>query len=152
MSALDGTSVRSTLSARPLPERARFMVAVHSMPMSAVAAAGIVAVVTVAFVSGRVLAVNLRFDIFVDSTEIARALGAVSFLSIAAIVAAILLGRRALDSLRDSERLARHVTTLVVGVAYLHLVLWGTRTIAASVAAASAASPAEFLPALFWWG
>ena len=144
----------STLSLvpRPLSGRERVTVAVQSMPAAALASAGIALVLTVAFVSGRVLAVNLSYDLFVDATDTARALGAVSFLSVVAIVAAIGLGHRGLAGIRESERTTRHITTLVLGVAYLHLVLWVTRTMSAAVAAASSGSGADFLPSVFWWG
>lgn len=141
-----------SLVPRPLSTRQRVSVALQSMPASALAAAGIAAILTAGFISGRVLAVNLNFDVFVDSTDLARTLGAVSFLSIAAIVAAVGLGHRALATIRPSEVLTRHITTIVLGVAYLHLVLWVTRTISASVAAASTFSGSDFLPSVFWWG
>jgi len=129
----------------------RFIVVLEQLPPAALAAAGVVAVQTVAFVAGRVLAVNLMYDVYIDSTETARMLGAVSFLSIVAIVAAIALGRRGLTAIPVDDRVTRHLATVVLGAAYLHLILWVTRTVTASVAAAST-STAQFLPNVFWWG
>jgi hypothetical protein len=37
-------------------------------------------------------------------------------------------------------------------VAYLHLVLWVTRVIAAAMASAEAQSAAMLMPNVFWWG
>lgn len=107
---------------------------------------------SVAFVAGRVLAVNLNYDIFVDTTELARMLGSISFLSIVAIVAAMLLGHRGLRSIPEGRHLSRHVMNVVLGVAYLHVILWFTRVISASIAVAEIQSSALFMPNVFWWG
>ncbi|MEZ5191016.1 MAG: hypothetical protein R2717_09455 [Schumannella sp.] len=136
---------------RPVSSWRRFVLAVEALPPAAIASTGIVTIVTVAFVAGRMLAVNLTFLHYIDTTETARTMGAVSFMSIVAIAAAIITGHRGLRSLRDSERVARHATTVVLGVAYLHLVLWTTRVLTASIATASSSS-AMFMPNLFWWG
>lgn len=117
-----------------------------------VAAAGLVAIQTVAFFSSRILAVSLTYDFFVDSEPTARALGAVSFLSIVLISSAIVLGHAALRASLGSSIWMRQAAAITVGLAYLHLILWGTRVIAATFAASSAGSGAAFLPNLFWWG
>ncbi|MBX3194235.1 MAG: hypothetical protein KF727_03940 [Microbacteriaceae bacterium] len=140
-----------TVVPRPVSSWRRFVLAVEALPPAAVASAGIVAIVTVAFIAGRILAVNLTFLHFIDTTETARMMGSVSFLSIVAIAAAILTGHRGLRALRASERVGRYATTAVLGVAYLHLVLWTTRVLTASIATASTTS-ALFMPNLFWWG
>ena len=46
----------------------------------------------------------------------------------------------------------RQAAAIAAGAAYLHLILWGTRVIAAAFAASSAGSGAQFLPNVFWWG
>jgi hypothetical protein len=141
-----------TVVPRPVSTRANIKAELEQLPPTALAAAGLVMVQSVALIAGRVLAVNLNYDLYVDSTETARALGAVSFMSIVAIVAAMLLGHRGLRGIPASRPMSRHVTTIVLGVAYLHLVLWCTRVISASVAVASVSSCAQFLPNIFWWG
>ncbi|HWM34997.1 MAG TPA: hypothetical protein VNR36_12245 [Pseudolysinimonas sp.] len=141
-----------TVVPRPASGYARARAALHELPVAAVAAAGLAAVQSVAFVAGRVLAVNLNFDIFVDTGDLARGFGIVSFLSIVAIVAAMLLGHRGLAAIPSQRQLSRHIATIVLGVAYLHLILWFTRVISASVAAASLQSSALFMPSVFWWG
>jgi hypothetical protein len=143
---------RLSIVPRPVSTRVRVNAALSALPATVVAAAGLVVIQTVAFVAGRVLAVNLVYDRFIDSTETARLLGAVSFLSIVVIAAAIALGHRGLRSIPDSERLSRQVTAIVLGAAYLHLVLWVTRVLAASVAASSVQSSALLMPNVFWWG
>ena len=44
------------------------------------------------------------------------------------------------------------VFAIVLGVTYLHLILWATRVIAASIASAEAQSAALLMPNIFWWG
>jgi hypothetical protein len=107
---------------------------------------------TIAFFAGRVLAVSLTFDVFIDSTETARVLGSVSFLSIVLIAGAIVLGHRGLHAIPESQRATRHVTAIVLGVTYLHLILWATRVVAAAVASSSIGSSALFTANVFWWG
>jgi hypothetical protein len=141
-----------TVVPRPATFFARLRAALEELPPAALAAVGLVIVLSVAFVSGRVLAVNLNYDIFVDSTELARALGSVSFLSIVAIAAAVLLGHRSLGAIPGDRHLSRHIMTVVLGVAYLHVILWFTRVLSASVAAASVQSSSLFMPNVFWWG
>ena len=143
---------RLTVVPRPVSTRERVSAALESLPPVVVAAAGLMAIQTIAFFAGRLLAVNLSYDIFVDSTEIARALGAVSFLSVVAIAAAIALGHRGLRAIPDSQRLTRQATAVVLGVAYLHLILWITRVMAAAIAASSVQSSALLMPNVFWWG
>jgi hypothetical protein len=147
-------ALRPVLTVVPPPPSARVRVraALEQLPPAALGAIGIVAVMSVAFVAGRVLAVNLRYDLYIDSTETARALGAVSFLSIVAIAAAIGFGHRGLRAIPASQSLSRHVATVALGVAYLHLLLWCTRAISASVASTSVQSASAFLPNVFWWG
>lgn len=143
---------RLTVVPRPVSPRERATRALQSLPATVVLAAGLMAIQTVAFLAGRLLAVNLTYDVFIDSTETARALGIISFLSIVVIATAIVLGHRGLRSLRDSERLARQVTAVVLGVAYLHLILWVTRVATAAIASATVQSSALLMPNVFWWG
>jgi hypothetical protein len=147
-------ALRPALTVVPPPPSARVRVraALEQLPPAALGSIGLVVIMSVAFVAGRVLSVNLAYDTFVDSTETARTLGAVSFLSIVAIAAAIGFGHRGLRAIPASQTLSRHVATAVLGVAYLHLVLWFTRAVSASVAAASMDSASAFLPNVFWWG
>jgi hypothetical protein len=143
---------RLTVVPRPASTRARFDAVARELPPAVVLAAGLMAIQTVAFVAGRVLAVNLTYDVYIDSTETARALGAISFLSVLAITAAIALGHRGLRGIPDSHGLTRQVTAIVLGAAYLHLILWVTRVLAAAVASAGAESSAMLMPNVFWWG
>ncbi len=46
----------------------------------------------------------------------------------------------------------RQAAAIVTGAAYLHLILWVTRVIAAAFAVASGGSSGHFLPNVFWWG
>jgi hypothetical protein len=141
-----------TVVPRPATSYARARSALEQLPPAALASAGLVVVLSVAFVAGRLLAVNLSYDIYVDTTELARALGSVSFLSIVAIVAAMLLGHRGLALIPERRRLSRHIMTVVLGVAYLHMILWFTRVITASIAVTEIQSSALFMPNVFWWG
>ena len=79
-------------------------------------------------------------------------LGTVSFLSIVLIAGAIVLGHRGLRAVPESRRATRHITAIVLGVAYLHLILWVTRVAAAALAASSLGSSALFTANVFWWG
>jgi hypothetical protein len=117
-----------------------------------VAAGGLVAIQTVAFFGSRMLAVSLTYDLFIDSTPRATTLGALSFLSIILIATAIVLGHAALRAVQGSSIVMRQAAAIVAGAAYLHLILWGTRVIAAAFAASSGGSSALFLPNVFWWG
>jgi hypothetical protein len=143
---------RLTVVPRPVPTSERVRAVVRDMPPAVVAAAGLMAIQTVAFLAGRLLAVNLTYDMFIDSTETARVLGALSFLSIIVIVGAIAFGHRGLHAIPDTERLTRQVTAIVLGVGYLHLILWITRVITAAIATASVQSSAMLMPNIFWWG
>ena len=143
---------RLSVVPRPVSTTERFRTVLSELPPAVVGAAGLMAIQTVGFLAGRLLAVNLTYDVFIDSTDTARVLGAVSFLSIIVIVGAIALGHRGLRAIPDTERLTRQVTAIVLGVAYLHLILWVTRMITAAVATASAQSSAMLMPNVFWWG
>jgi hypothetical protein len=123
--------------------------AVATLPVTVVAAAGLVAIQTAAFFAGRVLAVSMSYDFYIDSTETARALGAVSFMSIVAIAATIALGYRAL---RRTSGLARQVAGIALGAGAVHLVLWLARVVGAALAASTSGSSSAFLPSIFWWG
>jgi hypothetical protein len=143
---------RLTVVPRPVSSLDRARTVLSELPTAVVVAGGLMAIETVAFLAGRLLAVNLNYDMFVDSTSIARVLGVVSFLSILVIAAAIALGHRGLRLIPDSQRITRHVTAIVLGVAYLHLILWITRVIAAAIASSEAQSAALLMPNVFWWG
>jgi hypothetical protein len=136
------------LSVRPT----RLSRTLASMPPTLVATTGLVVIATVSFFASRILAVELTYDFFIDSTPTATALGALSFLSIVLISTAIVLGHAALRATRDSNVWMRQVAAIAAGAAYLHLILWGTRVVAAAFAASSAGSGAHFLPNVFWWG
>lgn len=143
---------RLTVVPRPLSSTQRLRAAVAELPPAVVAAAGLMAIQTVAFFAGRLLAVNLSYDLFIDSTETARVLGSISFLSIVVIAGAIALGHRGLRAIPDSHRFTRQLTAIVLGAAYLHLILWVTRVASAAIAAASVQSGAMLMPNVFWWG
>jgi hypothetical protein len=143
---------RLTVVPRPVSTRERINSAVNQLPPAVVVAAGLMAIQTVAFLAGRLLAVNLSYDVFIDSTETARAFGALSFLSIVVILGALILGHRSLITLASGDRVALLVTAITLAVAYLHLVLWFTRVLTAATAAASLQSSAMFMPSIFWWG
>ena len=127
----------SVVPSRPVAERS------PSVPPALVATAGLVVIQTVAFFGSRILAVSLSYDFFVDSTPTATALGALSFLSIVVIASAIVLGHAALRASRDSSVWMRQAAAIAAGAAYLHLILWGTRVIAAAFAASSAGTGAS---------
>ena len=143
---------RLTVVPSPLPATRRARALLATLPPAVVAAAGLMMIQTIAFFAGRLLAVSLNFDVFIDSTETARMLGSVSFLSIVTIAGAIVLGHRGLDAIPESRRATRHLTAIVLGIAYLHLILWVTRVVAAAVAASSMGSSALFTANVFWWG
>ena len=126
--------------------------ALASLPPALVAAAGLVVIQTVAFFGSRILAVSLSYDFFVDSKPTATALGALSFMSIVLIASAMVLGHAGLRATQGSSIWVRQAAAIVAGAAYLHLILWGTRVIAAAFAASSAGTGAQFLPSVFWWG
>ena len=125
---------------------------IASLPPALVAAGGLVLIQTVAFFGSRLLAVSLTYDFYVDSTPTATALGALSFLSIVLVSSAIVLGHAALRGSRGSSVWGRQAAAIVTGAAYLHLILWATRVIAAAFAIASGGSSGLFLPNVFWWG
>lgn len=143
---------RLTVVPSPLSTSSRARALLATLPPAVVAAAGLILIQTIAFFAGRVLAVSLTFDVFIDSTETARVLGSVSFLSIVLISGAIVLGHRGLRAIPESHRATRHVTAIVLGVTYLHLILWATRVVAAAVASSSIGSSALFTANVFWWG
>ncbi|MGN6502719.1 MAG: hypothetical protein ACTHKX_07435 [Pseudolysinimonas sp.] len=143
---------RLTVVPRPVSSWDRARQVLAQLPPAVVAATGLMAIQTVAFFAGRLLAVSLTYDFFVDSTGTARVLGAVSFLSIVVIASAIALGHRGMRVIPESQRITRHVTAIVLGVSYLHLILWVTRVVAASIASAEAQSAALLMPNIFWWG
>ncbi|MEO5920727.1 MAG: hypothetical protein ABIQ01_06245 [Pseudolysinimonas sp.] len=130
----------------------RLSLSVASLPPALLATAGLVVIQTVAFFGSRILAVSLTYDFFVDSTPTATVLGGLSFMSIVLISSAIVLGHAALRASRDSGVWMRQAAAIATGAAYLHLILWTTRVVAAAFAASSAGSGARFLPNVFWWG
>jgi hypothetical protein len=132
-----------------VPRLSQVRDAVAGLPVTVVAAAGLIAMQTAAFFSGRVLSVSMNYNFYIDSTETARVLGAVSFMSIVVIAAAIALGHRAL---RGTSGLARQVAGIAFGAGSVHLVLWLARVVGAAIAATSAGSSSAFLPSIFWWG
>jgi H+/Cl- antiporter ClcA len=140
------------LSLAPSRPRAGISQAIASLPPALVATAGLVLIQTVAFFGSRLLAVSLRYDFYVDSTPTATALGALSFLSIVLVSTAIVLGHAALRASLGSSVWLRQAAAIVTGLAYLHLILWATRVIAAAFAIASGGSSGLFLPNVFWWG
>jgi hypothetical protein len=142
---------RLTVVPRPASPTARARAVLAELPAPVVASAGLVVILTVAFLAGRMLAVSLSYDFFVDSSGTVRALGSVSFVSIVLVVGAIVLGHRGMRVIPDTQRLTRHVTAIVLGAAYLHLVLWVTRVMAAALASAEAQSAAMLMPNVFWW-
>ncbi len=125
---------------------------IASLPPALVATAGLVLIQTVAVFGSRLLAVSLTYDFFVDSTPTATALGAVSFLSIVLVSSAIVLGHAALRGSSGSSVWVRQAAAIVTGAAYLHLILWATRIIAAGFAVSSGGSSGLFLANVFWWG
>ncbi len=132
--------------------RAGISQTVASLPPALVATAGLVLIQTVAFFGSRLLAVSLSYDFYVDSTPTATVLGALSFLSIVLVSSAIVLGHAALRATLGSSVWLRQAAAIVTGLAYLHLILWATRVIAAAFAIASGGSSGLFLPNVFWWG
>ncbi len=122
------------------------------LPQALVATAGLVAILTVALICGRLLAVSLNYNFFIDPVPMATALGAVSFLSIVVVSSAIVLGHAALRATQDSGIRIRQAAAIVTGAAYLHLILWATRAIAAAFAVSNGGSSGLFLPNVFWWG
>jgi hypothetical protein len=136
------------LTVRP----SRLSRALASASPALVATAGLVLIQTVALISSRILAVELTYDYFIDSTTTATVFGALSFLSIVLVSSAIVLGHAGLRASRESSVWMRQAAAIAAGAAYLHLILWGTRVIAAAFAASNAGSGAAFLPSIFWWG
>ena len=151
-SVLLPTAPRLTIVPTRVSRSAGLSHSIASLPPALVATAGLVAIQTVAFFGSRILAVELTYDFFIDSTPTATALGALSFLSIVLISSAIVLGHAALRATRDSSIWMRQAAAIVAGAAYLHLILWGTRVVAAAFAASNGGSGAHFLPNVFWWG
>jgi hypothetical protein len=125
---------------------------IASLPPALIATTGLVVIQTVAFFGSRLLAVSLSYDFYVDSTPTATALGAVSFLSIVVVSSAIVLGHAALRASQGSSIWMRQAAAIVTGAAYLHLILWVTRVIAAAFAVSNGGSSGLFLPNVFWWG
>ena len=125
---------------------------IAALPPAVLTATGLVAILTVAALSSKLLAVSLRYDVYTDTSGIARALGSISFLSIIAIALAIALARRGMQAIEAAERTTRQVTAVVLGVAYLHLILWIARVAAAALATSEAQSAALLMPNVFWWG
>jgi hypothetical protein len=115
-----------------------------------VLATGLVIMVTAGMFSGKLVAVTLSSLMFVDTTSSARLLGSVSFLAIVPIAATIALLHRSLRTLPAAQRLTKQVAIFVLGLGYLHLVLWLSRVAAAAMA--STGSPSSFMPNMFWWG
>ena len=98
------------------------------------------------------MAVELSSLMFIDTSGSARFLGTVSFLSIGLIAAAIALLRRGLHATPAADRIGRTVATVALAGAYLHLVLWFSRAVAALMASGADGSLAAFMPNVFWWG
>ena len=143
---------RLTVVPRPVSQRDAFRAAVARLAPSVVAAAGAVLILTVATFSSKLVAVELSSLMFVDTSGSARFLGTVSFLSIVLIAAAIALLRRGLRATPAADRIGRTVATVALAGAYLHLVLWFSRAVAALMASGADGSLAAFMPNVFWWG
>ena len=143
---------RLTIVPARVPRTRGLSQAIAGLPPALVATAGLVVIQTVAFFGSRILAVSLSYDFFIDSTPTATALGALSFLSIVVVSSAIVLSHAALRATGESSIRVRQGAAILAGAAYLHLILWATRVIAAAFAAASAGGSGLFLPNVFWWG
>ncbi len=142
---------RLTLAPSRAP-RAALSRSIASLPQALVATAGLVAILTVALFCGRLLAVSLSYNFYIDPVPMATALGAVSFLSIVVVSSAIVLGHAALRATHGSGIRVRQAAAIVTGAAYLHLILWTTRVLAAAFAVSNGGSSGLFLPNVFWWG
>ena len=143
---------RLTVVPRPVSQFETLRKGLVRLNPRVVTAAGLIAIETVAFFSGRVLAANLNTLMYIDTALEARIFGTLSFLSIVLIAVVIVLGHLALRTMPASERASRTLATVVLGAAYLHLVMWVTRVAAAAVATSALGSSAMFLPNVFWWG
>ena len=137
-SVLLPTAPRLTVVPAPVPRSVGLSRSLAALPPVLVATAGLVVIQTVALFASRILAVELSYDYFIDSTVTATALGAVSFLSIVLVSSAIVLGHAALRATRESSVWMRQAAAIAAGAAYLHLILWGMRVIAGAFAASSA--------------
>ena len=151
-SVLLPTAPRLTVVPAPVSRSAGLSRLLAALPPALVVTAGLVAIQTVALFASRILAVELSYDYFIDSTVTATTFGALSFLSIVLVSSAIVLGHAALRATRESSIWLRQAAAIAAGAAYLHLILWGTRVVAASFAAWSGGSGALFLQNVFWWG
>jgi hypothetical protein len=140
------------LIARAAPRAPGALASLEALPPVLVAAAGLVILQTVAFVSTRLLAVSYASTLFTDTSSTEIMLGAVSFMSIVVVAGALVLGHRALRASAGGSAIVSQVAAIVLGAAYLHLILWTTRIVAAAFAAKNAGASAAFLSNVFWWG
>ena len=128
------------------------LASLEALPPVLIGSAGLVILQTVAFISTRLLAVSFSSTLYTDTRSTEIVLGAISFMSIVVVAAALVLGHRALQAPDGASAAVRQVAPIVLGAAYLHLILWGTRIIAAAFAASSAGASGAFLANVFWWG
>jgi hypothetical protein len=137
---------------RVAPRSSGALASLEAFPPVLVAAAGLVILQTVAFVSTRLLAVSYSSTLYTDTSSTEIVLGAISFMSIVVVAGALVLGHRALRTTEAAPAAVRQMAAIVLGAAYLHLIIWGTRVIAAAFAASSAGASGAFLRNVFWWG
>ncbi len=136
---------------RSVAPRSRVLASLEVLPPVLVASAGLVIVQTVAFISTRLLAVSYNATLYTDTRSTEIAFGAISFMSIVVVAAALALGHRALGASESESVIVRQAAAIALGAAYLHLILWFTRVVAASFAVASGGSSGLFLLHMFWW-
>jgi hypothetical protein len=137
---------------RSVAHRTGALASLEALPPVLVASAGLVILQTVSFISTRMLAVSYSSTLYTDTRSTEIVLGAISFMSIVLVAGALVLGHRALEATEDSSVVSRQVAAIVLGAAYLHLIIWGTRIVAAAFAASSSGASGAFLPNVFWWG
>ena len=137
---------------RAAPRSPGALASLEALPPVLVAAAGLVILQTVAFVSTRLLAVSYNSTLFTDTRSTEIVLGAISFMSILVVAGALVLGHRALRASGGDSAVVHQVAAIVLGAAYLHLILWTTRIVAAAFAASNAGANSAFLSNVFWWG
>ncbi|MEO8263521.1 MAG: hypothetical protein ABI566_13220 [Pseudolysinimonas sp.] len=143
---------RLTVVPRPLSQREVLRTTLERLAPSVLLGAGMVIILTVGTFSAKLVAVNLSTLMYVDTTESARLLGSLSFMSIATIALAIAVLHRSLAGLPLTDRLSRQVGVVALAVAYLHLLLWLSRFIAAAMTSVSSGTLSAFMPNVFWWG
>ena len=117
----------------------------------AVTAFGLVCVVAISVLTGRLIAATTSFDYEGQTLELVQVLGFVGLFTIVPVAVAIVLAHLAVGDLRRRDRRGILLAGMALGAGYLLAFWYLNRLIAATIATAGYGDFAEFLPNVFYW-